>query len=145
MGGSYLLNIGPRPDGFMDDKYLQRLEIIGNWYNRMNGCLEGHEKDDFDYNIAKENMIKYVVNKKNGKSYFHFFDGIISSAISFKKFPSKPKSVVLVNTKQKLDYKIEKLPEYFEVNGKSEHKYLHITGIPVDELVSEPVVLEIEW
>lgn len=145
MGGSYLLNVGPRPDGIIDEEYLKRLEVVGNWYNRMEGCLEGHQEDTFDYKIAKEKFNKYVVNKKNEKSYFHFYNGIMSSAISFEKFPSNPKSVRLMNTNQKLEYKIEILPEYFTKTGKSEDMYLHITGIPADELVSEPIVIEIEW
>jgi len=145
MGGSYLLNVGPRPDGIIDEEYLKRLEVVGNWYNRMEGCLEGHQEDTFDYKIAKEKFNKYVVNKKNGKSYFHFYNGIMSSAVSFEKFPSNPKSVRLMNTNQKLEYKIEILPEYFMKTGRSEDMYLHITGIPADELVSEPIVIEIEW
>lgn len=145
MGGSYLLNVGPRPDGIIDEEYLKRLEVVGNWYNRMEGCLEGHKADTFDYKIAKDSFNKYIVNKKNGKSYFHFYNGIISSAVSFEKFPSNPKSVRLMNTNQKLEYKIEILPEYFMKTGRSEDMYLHITGIPADELASEPIVIEIEW
>lgn len=145
MGGSYLLNVGPKADGIIDEEYLKRLAVIGNWYNRMEGCLEGHEEDTFDYKIAKEKNNKYVANKKKGKSYFHFYNGIMSSAISFEKFPSNPKSVRLMNTNQKLKYKIEILPEYFSKRGKAEDMYLHITGIPADELVSEPIVIEIEW
>ena len=30
-------------------------------------------------------------------------------------------------------------------NGKCEDKYLHITGIPIDDFANEPIVLEIEW
>lgn len=146
MGGSYLLNAGPHPDGTMSDEYTQRLAMVGNWYNRMENCLEEHDEDIFDYEIAKEELNKYIVNRKNGKSYFHFYNGIISDAISFKKFPSLPKSVRLMNTNQKLTFKIEKLPEkYFEVTGRAEIDWLHIVDIPADELASEPIVLEIEW
>ena len=145
MGGSFLLNVGPRADGIIDEEYLKRLAAVGDWYNRMEGCLENHAEDVFDYKIAKQNINKYIVNEKNGKSYFHFYDGIMSGAISFKEFPSNPKSVRLMNTNQKLEYKIEKLPEYFSSNGIAEDMYLHITGIPADELVSEPIVIEIRW
>ena len=143
MGGSYVLNVGPRPDGVMDDEYLKRLEKVGDWYNRMEGCLEEHEEDTFDYEINKN---KYIVNKKNGKSYFHFYDGLVSSSVAFKKFPCNPKSVRLMNTNQKLDYKIELLPEYFSLTtGKSEVMHLHITNIPADDFPQEPIVIEIEW
>jgi alpha-L-fucosidase len=142
LGGSYLLNVGSRADGVIDDEYLTRLEKVGDWYNRMEGCLEETEKDTFDYDIKKN---EYIVNKKNGKSYFHFYNGIISSAVSFKKFPSNPKSVRLMNTNRMLDYKIEVLPEYPDCEGKCITKYLHITGIPADDLSAEPIVIEVEW
>ena len=31
-----------------------------------------------------------------------------------------------------------------EGTGRAEHEYLHITGIPIDELSNEAIVLEIE-
>ena len=142
-GGSYLLNVGPDKYGVISDDYLKRLKKVGDWYNRMGGCLEQTDADTFDYEIKKN---KFIVNTKDGKSYFHFYEGLSSSAISFKKFPCEPKSVVLVNTGKKLGFKVEVLPEYhnFET-GIADHKYLHIFGVPADELVSEPIVIEIEW
>ena len=38
---------------------------------------------------------------------------------------------------------IDMLPEY-SANGLAVH-HLHITGIPIDDLASEPVVIEIDW
>ena len=142
-GGSYLLNVGPKCDGTIDGKSLEILSEVGDWYNRMDGCLEENEKDDFPYEIRKN---KFIVNKKNGKSYFHFFDGIISSAVSFDKYPGIPKKVRLLNTGMELKFDVDPLPGYFEMDtGLYATDILHISGIPVEELSKEPVVLEIEW
>lgn len=140
MGGSYLLNIGPMADGSVDPEQRKLLLRVGDWYRRMAGCLEHSEPDLFDYHVKANHCL---VTKKGNKSYFHFPDGVISSAVSMKHFPSEPRCVRLLNTGAELPFAVDPLPEYFE-NGRA-NKYLHIRGIPVDDLQSEAIVLEIEW
>lgn len=143
MGGSYLLNVGPSPLGEITPEYANRIKKIGDWYNRMEGCLEEAEEDLFDYKSHKN---KCIATKKNGKTYLHFYEGLISSAVNLKKYPCLPQKIRLMNTGEFLNFKIELLPEFFNGdNGKSEDEYLHITGIPIDDLENEPIVLEIEW
>ena len=109
----------------------------------MEGCLDDVEHDSFNYESRAN---KCVATKKNGKTYLHFYEGVISSAVNLKKYPACPKAVRLMNNSQMLDFKIEYLPEYFNgSSGMCIDKYLHITGIPVDELSNEPVVIEITW
>ena len=143
MGGSYLLNVGPDAKGVITEKYEKKLMEVADWYNRMGGCLECAEADGFDYGV-KHNVC--VATKKNGKTYLHFYNGIISDAVALKSFPSLPKSIRLMNTGEYLEYVIEPLPDVRnEQMGRSDVSLLHIYGIPSDELVSEPIVLEIEW
>lgn len=140
MGGSYLLNVGPNEFGEITEEYSKRLLRIGDWYRRMEGCLECHEADLFNYDVK---INPCIVTKKNGKSYFHFSDGLISSAIAMQFFPSFPKKVRLLNTDTELEVSIEKLPEHFS-NGAA-MTLLHIRNIPIDDLQNEPAVIEIEW
>lgn len=140
MGASYLLNVGPNAEGEITEEYASRIRKVGDWYKRMEGCLECAEADTFDYHIKPN---KYIATKKNGKTYFHFYDGIPSSAVSIKYFWNMPKSVRLMNTGKKLNFAYEPLPEYMS-SGRA-NEYLHITGIPVDELAGEPIVIEIDW
>lgn len=141
MGASYLLNVGPNGLGEIPEAYASRLHRIGDWYNRMKGALVCHEQDDFNYSIVAN---KAIVTKKNGKSYFHFPDGIRSSSLAFSYFPSMPKSVRLLNTGKALPASIDLLPEYCSSNGQA-MPFLHITDIPVDDLSNEALVIEIEW
>ena len=141
LGASYLLNVGPDGEGVVTEEYAERIRRIGNWYNRMEGCLECAEGDDFNYGLRAN---KYIATKKNGKTYLHFYDGVRSSSVALQYFPSNPKSVRLLNTNTNLEYKIELLPEYFTGDGCA-LRYLHIRGIPIDELSSEAIVIEIEW
>ena len=140
MGASYLLNVGPNGEGEITEDYASRLRRIGDWYKRMEGALVCHEADDFNYKIKAN---KAIVTKKNGRSYFHFPDGIRSSSVALQYFPSMPKSVRLLNTGKPLSASFDLLPEYSS-NGQAQ-PVLHITGIPVDDLANEAIVIEIEW
>jgi len=142
-GASYLLNVGPSPLGEITENYAERLRLVGNWYNRMEGCLENAEPDNFDYGI-KDN--EYTATVKNGKTYLHFYNGIKAADISIKYYPSIPKSVRLLNTSSSLAYNTEALPEFFDGStGRAVDVYLNIVGIPIDSLSDEPIVVEIEW
>ena len=140
LGGSYLLNVGPDGNGEITEEYAQRIRKVGDWYGRMEGCLCAHEPDDFHYKLRKN---KAIVTKKDSKTYFHFYEGTLSSSVAIRYFPKIPRSVRLMNTGEQLRAAIDKLPEYSE-NGLAV-PHLHITGIPIDDLVSEPVVIEIDW
>ena len=143
MGGSYLLNAGPSAEGEITPEYADRIRKIGNWYNRMEGCLECAEEDSFPY---ESRFNKCIATKKNSKTYLHFYEGLISSAVSLKEYPGAAKSVRLMNTGKPLPFAEEILPEFFNgTTGKAEKASLHIYDIPVDSLSDEPIVLEIEW
>ena len=142
LGGSYLLNVGPDHKGRIPDSYLSRLMKVGDWYNRMQGALVCHEADDFDYGIKNN---KCNVTKKDGCSYFHFYNGVISECVAIKSYPSVPKSVTLLNRNCELPFKVEPLPEFFDGSCGKAYTFLHIYGIPVDELESEAIVIKIQW
>jgi excinuclease ABC subunit A len=128
--------------GEITEEYASRLRRIGDWYNRMEGCLEGAEGDSFDYSVRHDSCI---VNRKNGKLYFHLYNSASSSAVDIKYFPNTPKRIRLLNTGADLSFSFECLPEFFNgKTGKADHEYLHITGIPIDELSNEAIALEIE-
>ena len=82
----------------------------------------------------------------NGKTYLHFYDGIVSTSIILRKFPQIPKSVKLMNTGETLAFHIA--PHLLLLDsdtGIAKDGCLHITGIPVDDLAQEPIVLELTW
>ena len=139
-GASYLLNVGPTAEGEISEEYAERIRRVGDWYLRMEGCLECTEADSFNYAVKKGAPI---VTKKNGKTYFHFYSGIQSSSVAMQYFPSIPSSVRLLNTGAKIKASIDMLPEY-SLNERAQ-RYLRLSGIPIDELECEPIVIEIDW
>ncbi|MCQ2385366.1 MAG: alpha-L-fucosidase [Clostridia bacterium] len=146
MGGSYLLNIGPKADGSIAPAYRDMIRKVGEWYRKTEGCLENHQKDPFPYELPDG----VIAARKNGKTYFHFPDGLTSSAFSLRTFPGcprLPRSVRLLNRNEELPFAYEPLPFgfHFDEPQKGCDSFLHIRGIPVDELESEAVVLEVVW
>lgn len=143
-GGSYLLNIGPMADGSLAPSHRERIERIGRWYQQMKGCLEQHEPDSFEYRLA--GFDRCITVRKDGRSYFHFFDGLSVDAVSLGCYPVLPKRVRLMNTGAKLPFKEVILPGGTNpATGRAEQVFLHIRNIPVDELSQEPVVIEFQW
>lgn len=140
-GASYLLNVGPDANGVITPEYQQNLLKVADWYNRMNGCLENTQDDAFDYGIRHN---KYIANIKEGKTYLHFYDGLISSSVAIKNYPNTPKSIRLMNSGEKLKYDLILLPEFIDMSKQTQDKLLHIYGIDIDKYADEPIVIEIE-
>ncbi len=134
-GGSFLLNVGPKPDGTIDETSLYLIAKIGDWYKRMDGCLKEHEGDPYTYGL---NGVPHIVTKKNGKSYFHFFNGLTTNSMIFTVYPSMPKSVKLMNTGKQLEYEVTYIPSV-------KPGCLRVSGIPMDTLETEVPVIEVEW
>jgi len=144
MGGSYLLNVGPMPSGKIDPVSADIIRKVGDWYCRMAGCLEDSRPDPVPFLCARRNepLIKL---RKNGKTYFVYYNGLDSSAVNLEYYPAWPKKVRLLNNGQELEMKKTYLPNYFAPDGTSCGPHISLRGIPVDEFDSEPIVLELEW
>lgn len=143
MGGSYLLNVGPKADGTIPEQALRLLKEIGRWYNSLGGTLEETEPDTFPYETNVP--YPYIAVQKDGKSYFHFYEGIHSSAVTFYACPSVPKSARLLNSGARLPIRYERLPACIADDGTSMGPYVSLTDIPVEDFPKEPIVIEVEW
>ena len=135
-GANYLLNVGPNDKGVITAEYENALLKVADWYNRMQTCLESADKDTYDYGIKNN---KYTATTKNGKTYFHFYEGLISHSFAIKNFPNMPKSVRFMNANENLSFEITYLTEFFN------DKVLYVYDIDVDKYIDEPIVIEIEW
>lgn len=143
LGGSYLINVGPDASGKITEEYAKRIEAIGKWYNKLGGALECHENDEYDYGIAID---KCIVNKKGNKTYFHFFEGLLTDTVIMKNEKGIPKYARLMNTGEMLECKMQCLTASIgKYEGILSTDYLTIGKIPVDSLQNEAIVIEVEW
>ncbi len=142
MGGSYLLNVGPMPNGRIGEEATRILRAVGDWYCRMEGVLEDHAADDGACRLASSDPC--LVTLKGGMRYFHFHDGVRSSAVTFLACPGVPRRARLMNTGEELTVRYEHLPAQTDPEtGRSRGPFVSITGIPTDAFAGEPVVLEV--
>ncbi len=141
-GASYLLNVGPDKKGVITSEYQKNLFKVADWYNRMEGCLENTQADTTDYGIRHN---KYIANIKNNKTYFHFYEGLISSSVAIKNYPNAPKSVRFMNSGEFLKFDLILLPEFIDMSKTEQGPLLHIYGVDIDNFSDEPIVIEIEW
>ena len=141
MGASYILNVGPDAKGVIQKKYVKRFNKIAKWYRKYKPTLKAGE-DSFDYQVVHND---YVATKDDEYTYLHFYNGLISDSIALTNYPSVPKSITLLNNGKKLKYCVELLPEFCEFDEGKALEYLHITGIPVDKLSAEPIIVQIKW
>ncbi len=143
MGGSYLLNVGPMPNGKIPQKAQDILERVGDWYVRMGGILENHEPYPTPIRLQHTPCVTTV---KNGKTYLHLYDGAISSSVNFEVAPTQtPKKARLVNDGRTLGVRFGMLPGWGGAQGRANGPFLSITNIPCDEFENEPMVIELEY
>lgn len=144
MGGGYLLNVGPDPLGNIPEKSAEIVRKIGSWYVKLEDTLEGSEADIRTYKTNSYDP--FITVRKNGKTYFHFYKGISTTALNFFDDTPLPKAARLMNSGKELGLRFETLPDKMDIiTGLAGGPYASITGINGDDYPLEPIVIEVEW
>ena len=144
MGGSYLLNVGPMADGTIPKRSEQLLCRIGAWYNRTQIALENTAPAARTYSLS--GGMPYIAVEKNGVTYFHFYRGLNSTAVTFwdDDIPT-PRRAVLLNADKELPIRHGTLPSKVDSDAVARKQYYSIREIPVDDYPAEPLVIAVEW
>ena len=68
-GGNLLLNVGPKPDGTIQKKFVKRLKAIGRWMDKYSKAIYGTTASPF-------NLLPFYgrVTTKGSKLYVHVFE-----------------------------------------------------------------------
>ena len=144
MGGSYLLNVGPMADGTIPTRSEQLLCRIGTWYNRTQIALENTAPAARTYSLS--GGMPYIAVEKNGVTYFHFYRGLNSTAVTFldDDIPTSCRAVLL-NSGEALPIRHGTLPSKVDADTVARKQYYSIREIPVDEYPAEPLIIAVEW
>lgn len=138
MDGSYLLNVGPMPDGKIPERSIEIIKKVGHWYNRVKEAFEG------DPCLLENRDI--VCTKKGDILYVHLPKGLDYCGLTLKPIDVLPKSVTLLNDGSPLKYSIVTRPEDKDrslPNGYLNRPTLHIFDIPADKFETETMVMKI--
>lgn len=138
MDGSYLLNVGPMPNGRIPERAADIISRVGNWYNRV--------KESFDAEpcLVLDNK-KLLTTKKGDTLYVHLPTNHNTCGITLKPIDIMPRSVTLLNDGRALKYDIVTRPEDkdWKIN-QLRRQSLHIFDLPTEEFCRETMVLKIE-
>lgn len=131
--GNYLLNIGPDANGLIPSESKKILTSIGAWYNKV--------KESYgDYVSAGDG--KYMITASKNSLYIHFNGDYLASGINLRDIDVLPESASVLNNKSNLSFELCKMPMTFHPYDEIKPS-LHISGIPIYEGSSEPIVLKI--
>lgn len=144
MGGSYLLNVGPTAEGIIPPQSEKLLRRIGRWYSRAACTLENTAPAARTYSLS--GGMPHIAVEKNGVTYFHFYRGLNSSAVTFLDgdIPT-PRRAVLCNSGEELSILYDTLPSRVDGDAVARRNYYSIREIPVEDYPAEPLIIAVEW
>ena len=96
-GSNLLLNVGPMPNGEIQNEHINSLKKIGLWVKENGETIYGTRKGPSEPND------QFVTTKKQNKIYIHVLDSSIES-LEIKTFAKKIKSFIYYNSKKKVKY-----------------------------------------
>ncbi|WP_028549735.1 alpha-L-fucosidase [Paenibacillus sp. UNC451MF] len=149
MGGNYLLNVGPKPDGTIAEENVQALRKIGSWYNLVKEAFEGttpasdmggNDEIVMAGSQRKVERDHVLLTRKGNTIYIHLYRDIQSASVVLKPLDVMPRKAVLLNNGQELPFSVDLLPWYWK-----EKPYLRIRNLPVNELSDTVMVIKLEF
>lgn len=142
MGGNYMLNIGPKADGTLDEQEAERLKMIGDWYLRV--------KESFSDTVPCTSMITHVTSNMRDKMlltrrgntiYVHLYEDPETNGVVVKPFDMLPIKATLLNNGQEVETVVDMLPSLH----REWRKYLRLRNLPTDRITDEPLVIKLEF
>ncbi len=140
MGANFVLNIGPDEKGNIPEISKKILCSVGEWYGKVKEALFA---EPVKYECTAK---KGILTTRNGNSlYLHFPSGHTSTGFFLENVAAMPKSATLLNNGQNLCCVFEKIPRLFNGTAESMKDVLHISGMDIDGLSSEAIIIKLEF
>lgn len=150
MGGNYLLNVGPKPDGTITKENVDSLRRIGQWYTKVREAFEGTEpasylggKDEIESASEVKNRVfrdHVLLTRKGNNVYVHAYRDLQSNTIILKPLGVLPQRAILLNDGRELETSVDLLPWYWQ-----ERAYLRVRNLPINEITDEVLVIKLEF
>jgi len=145
MGGNYMLNVGPRPDGTLDERDVSSLMRIGKWYNKIKEAFAPDTypattmiTDNFRGIVMKDNVL---LTRRKNTVYVHAYEDLSTNSISLKPFTANPVKATLLNNGAPVETMVNKTPGYHQ----EDRAFLRLRNLPTTTIPDEPLVIKIEF
>lgn len=135
-GANYLLNVGPMPDGTLPAESVSILRRIGQWYHAVRQSLE--EVVPASQLTSNRNVL---LTRRGNTLYVHLHKEPTSAAVSLKPVAVAPRSAVLLNTNQPVEFSVEMVPS----DHVEQLPYLRLRKLPVNELANTVLIVKLEF
>lgn len=135
MGGSYLLNVGPRADGTFASENVQSLERIGRWYQGVREAYAGA--------LPASHMTsnpEVLLTRRGNALYVHVTSEPEASSILLPPIEQQPEQATLLNTGEALDTCVDVTPRRWR-----ERPCLRVRGLPVNQITDEVMVIRLDF
>ncbi len=136
MGGNYLLNIGPKPDGTISTEFTDILAKIGIWYKTAKEALT--DVECISDRIKNEDLL---CTRKGNNIYIHLYKDPQGTTVEIDPIDKIPQKAVLINDGMILQAKRDTGVKYW----KMPMEYLRIRGIPVDKYYDSVMIIRLEY
>ena len=135
MGGNFLLNVGPKPDGTIPDEALDRLRRVGAWYGKVRESYRGVETVT---NLVRDAM----VTRRGNVVYLHYPKGVDATGLDLAPLAELPCAAKVLNDGIEPLCEVEYMPANFWGDRKPS---VHLMDIRADELANESAVIRLEF
>jgi alpha-L-fucosidase len=135
MGGAYLLNVGPKPDGTIPTECIKSLKTIGEWYNTVKESFVGTEPAS--HLVNNQNVL---ITKKERTLYIHLFRDQDASTVPLEPLKETPVKATLLNTGKQLKCNIDSMVQEWRLAKP----HLRIRGIPIDRMAGTVMVIRVD-
>lgn len=136
LGGNYLLNVGPKPDGTIGKEFTSCLKKVGNWYNMAKEAFQ--DADTVSNAIDNKNV---YATRKGNCVYLHFYEEPKGSSVEIIPLDVLPEKVTLLNNGLQLDAKRDMAAKYW----KHAMGYVRIRELPVEEFYDTVMIAKLEY
>lgn len=143
MGGNYLLNVGPMPDGRLDAQSLESLHAVGEWYAKVREAFTGTYPASYLLEPREGVMARYdeiLLTRRGDTIYVHTPTDLKTDGILLAPLSREPKSAVLLNTGEPVEWTIDILPWRPKFRPA-----LRLMKLPVNTLTGEVMVIRLEF
>jgi len=135
MGGNYLLNVGPKADGTIQEEAVKTLNHVGDWYHRVKEAFYGAEPAS-----ALTDNKGVMLTRKGNTLYVHLNRAPENTAVILRPIDILPRKAVLLNTQKELEVRVDRGGRHWK-----EKDYLRIRNLPVNELTNTVMVIKLEF
>ena len=136
-GGNYLLNVGPKPDGTIDEVSAGILRRIGAWLRPVRESLFAVEPAS-----ALTDNRDVVLTRRGDTLYVHLVKEPETASVFLHPLTDLPRRAVLLNTGEALTFDVAELPR---LHDQAPNCCLRVKHLPVNDRPNAGWVIKLEF